>query len=101
MVAGGADAWAGAEALLDGAPCADGAGFVVFTQTGPDMLVVDYRTIERLGRIPRSNEGECISLSQAAAMAKEAVGDAFALVGACVCVCVLNPHAHPQSCPLL
>jgi len=38
VVAGGADAWAGAEALLAGAPCGDGAGFVVFRPGEPDVL---------------------------------------------------------------
>lgn len=38
VVAGGADAWSGASALLDGAPCGDGAAFVVLRAGGPDML---------------------------------------------------------------
>jgi 3-oxoacyl-[acyl-carrier-protein] synthase II len=38
VVAGGADAWAGAETLLAGAPCGDGAGFVVFRPGAPDVL---------------------------------------------------------------
>ena len=38
VVAGGADTWAGAEALLGGAPCGDGAGFVVLRPGKPDIL---------------------------------------------------------------
>jgi len=38
VVAGGADAWAGAEPLLGGAPCGNGAGFVVFRPGKPDIL---------------------------------------------------------------
>ena len=38
VVAGGADAWSGASALLDGAPCGDGAAFVVFRPGGSDVL---------------------------------------------------------------
>ena len=38
VVAGGADAWAGGEALLKGAPCGDGAGFVVFRPGTPDVM---------------------------------------------------------------
>lgn len=38
VVAGGADAWSGASALLDGAPCGDGAAFVVLRVGGQDVL---------------------------------------------------------------
>jgi 3-oxoacyl-(acyl-carrier-protein) synthase len=38
VVAGGADAWAGAEQLLKGFPCGDGAGFVVFRPGDPDVI---------------------------------------------------------------
>ena len=37
-VAGGADAWSGAEQLLEGFPCGDGAGFVVIRPGEPDAL---------------------------------------------------------------
>ena len=38
VVAGGADSWAGADEFLDGAPCGDGAGFVVIRPGTPDAL---------------------------------------------------------------
>jgi hypothetical protein len=38
VVAGGADAWAGAAAYTGGTPCGDGAGFVVIRPGSPDML---------------------------------------------------------------
>ena len=39
-------------------------------EIGPQMVVVHWKTLERLGRIPRSSEGECLTLSEAAAIAK-------------------------------
>lgn len=38
VVAGGADAWSGASALLGGQACGDGAAFVVFRAGGNDVL---------------------------------------------------------------
>ncbi len=38
VVAGGADAWAGAEHLLKGFPCGDGAGFVVLRPGDHDVM---------------------------------------------------------------
>ena len=48
VVAGGADAWSGAEALMQGVACGDGAGFVVFRPGTPDVLpdVEALRAIE-------------------------------------------------------
>ena len=50
VVAGGADAWSGASALLDGAPCGDGAAFVVFRAGGSDVLPRSRRCPKQAGR---------------------------------------------------
>ena len=52
VVAGGADAWSGGSALLDGAPCGDGAAFVVFRAGGPDVLPKVEALSERSGEGP-------------------------------------------------
>jgi len=38
VVAGGSDSWAGAEQILKGFPCGDGAGFVVMRPGDPDVF---------------------------------------------------------------
>ncbi|MGB0640343.1 MAG: hypothetical protein ACPGTU_13460 [Myxococcota bacterium] len=59
VVAGGADAWAGAEGLLNGAACADGAGFVVFRPGTPDVL-------GDLSKVPGADERESLGFMGAA-----------------------------------
>jgi 3-oxoacyl-(acyl-carrier-protein) synthase len=59
VVAGGADAWSGAEALLGGAACADGAGFVVFRPGTPDIS-------RGLAQIPGADERETLGFMGAA-----------------------------------
>jgi len=52
------DTWRGRDALM--------------RQAGPPFVVLHWRTIADLGRIPHSNEGHTMSVSQAAAIASKA-----------------------------